>query len=205
MVEADIGLIKRICIFTQQNDSMKALVTDKILSVEEYIEHELKAERRSEYINGQLFEMPGEKDINNELALQIFLLLTSQLKPKGYFLYVNDIKVAIPGEKKFFYPDVFVTREQKTENNQYIKYAPELLAEIVSPGSHSHDYIDKYIEYTKIPSLQYYLIVEPETILITMYARSEEGWEVQKFTKLSDEISLPALGASFLLQDIYAI
>jgi Uma2 family endonuclease len=184
---------------------MKALVTDKILTVEEYIQHELKAERRSEYINGQLFEMPGEKDINNELALQIFLLLTSQLKPKGYFLYVNDIKVAIPGEKKFFYPDVFVTREQKTENNQYIKYAPELLAEIVSPGSHSHDYIDKYIEYTKIPSLQYYLIVEPETILITMYARSEEGWEVQKFTKLSDEISLPALGASFLLQDIYAI
>ena len=99
---------------------MKALVTDKILTVEEYIQHELKAERRSEYINGQLFEMPGEKDINNELALQIFLLLTSQLKPKGYFLYVNDIKVAIPGEKKFFYPDVFVTREQKTENNQYI-------------------------------------------------------------------------------------
>ncbi len=184
---------------------MKDLVTDKILTVEEYIQHELKAERRSEYINGQLFEMPGEKDINNELALQIFLLLTGQLKPKGYFLYVNDIKVAIPGERKFFYPDVFITKEPKTEKNQYIKYAPELMVEIVSPGSHSHDYIDKYIEYTKIPSLQYYLIVEPETILITMYARTAEGWEVQKFTKLTDVISLPALEASLPLKDVYAV
>jgi Uma2 family endonuclease len=184
---------------------MKALVTDKILTVEEYIHHELKAERRSEYINGQLFEMPGEKDINNELAFQIAQLLNAQLKPKGYFTYINDVKVAIPGGDNFFYPDTFSTKEPKKYDNQYIKYSPELIVEIVSPGSHSHDYIDKYIEYTKIPSLQYYLIVEPETILITMYARTEAGWEVQKFTRLSDEISLPALGARLLLQDIYTI
>lgn len=184
---------------------MKTLITDKILTEEEYIQHELKAEHRSEYINGQLFEMPGEKDINNELALQIFLLLTRQLKPKGYFLYVNDIKVAIPGERKYFYPDFFITKEPKTEKNQYIKHAPELMVEIVSPGSHSHDYIDKYIEYTKIPSLQYYLIVEPETILITMYARTAEGWGVQKFTKPAETILLPALDASLSVKEIYEL
>jgi hypothetical protein len=38
-----------------------------------------------------------------------------------------------------------------------------------------------------------------------MYARTAEGWEVQKFTKLTDEISLPALGASLFLKDIYAV
>jgi Uma2 family endonuclease len=205
VVKADFGLKKRICIFTEQNDFMKALVTDKILTVEEYIQHELKAERRSEYINGQLFEMPGEKDINNELAGLIFMLLFKLLKPNGFTVYNHDIKVSIPNEKKYFYPDVFATREAKGNENQYIKYSPEIIVEVVSPGSHSHDYIDKYIEYTKIPSLQYYLIVEPETILITMYARTEEGWEVQKFTKLADEISLPALGGSLLLKDIYVV
>ncbi len=182
---------------------MKALITDKILTEEEYIQHELKAEHRSEYINGQLFEMPGEKDINNELAFQIAQLLNAQLKPKGFSVYLNEVKVAIPGERKYFYPDVFLTKEPKTEKNQYIKRAPELMIEIVSPGSHSHDYIDKYIEYTKIPSLQYYLIVEPETILITMYARTGEGWEVQKFTKLKETILLPVLGVSLSLKEIY--
>jgi len=183
---------------------MKALVTDKILTVEEYIQHELKAEHRSEYINGQLFEMTGEKDINNELAFQIAQLLSAQLKAKGFSIYLNEVKVAIPGGGKYFYPDTFATKEPKGLQNQYIKYAPELIVEIVSPGSHSHDYIDKYIEYTKIPSLHYYLIVEPETILITMYARTANDWEVQKFTRLTDEISLPAMGASLLLKDIYA-
>ena len=35
------------------------------LTVEEYIQLELQSERRHEFINGQLIEMPGEKDINN--------------------------------------------------------------------------------------------------------------------------------------------
>ena len=182
---------------------MKPPVSGKIFTVDEYIQHELKAERRSEYINGQLFEMPGEKDINIELAFQIAQLINAQLKPKGYFTYINDVKVAIPGGEKYFYPDTFSTREPKGYENQYIKYSPELIVEIVSPGSHSHDYIDKYIEYTSIPSLQYYLIVEPETILVTMYKRSAEGWEVEKFTKLSNVISLPALDVELPLKEIY--
>lgn len=183
---------------------MKALVTDKILTVEEYIQHELSAERRSEYINGQLFEMAGEKDINNIIAGIIYMLLIKKLLPKGYSVFNHDVKLAIPNENKYFYPDVFATKEVSNEENQYIKASPEIIVEVVSKYSHTTDYIDKYIEYTKIPSLQYYLIVEPETILITMYARTAEGWEVQKFTKLTDVISLPALEASLSLKDVYA-
>jgi Uma2 family endonuclease len=182
---------------------MNAPVNDKVFTVEAYIQHELKAERRSEYINGQLFEMPGEKDINNELAFQIAQLLNAQLKPKGYFTYINDVKVAIPGGENYFYPDTFATKEPKGHNNQYIKYAPELIVEIVSPGSHSHDYIDKYIEYTKILSLQYYLIVEPETILVTLYKRISDGWEVEKFTKLTEVMTLPVLDITLPMNEIY--
>lgn len=38
------------------------------LTVEEYIQLELQGVVRHEFINGQLFEMPREKDINNEMA-----------------------------------------------------------------------------------------------------------------------------------------
>ena len=43
----------------------------KPLTIEEYIRFELQSECRHEYINGQLIEMPGEKDINNEIAIYI--------------------------------------------------------------------------------------------------------------------------------------
>jgi Uma2 family endonuclease len=182
---------------------MNASVNDKILTVEEYIQHELKAERRSEYINGQLFEMPGEKDINNIIAGILYLLCMKQLQPKGYFVFNHDIKIGIPNEQKYFYPDVFATKEQRTEFNQYIKHSPELIIEVVSASSHSNDYIDKFIAYTKIPSLQYYLIVEPETILVTLYKRTSDGWEVEKFTKLTEVIALPVLDIKLPMSEIY--
>jgi len=40
---------------------MRTAASDKIFSIEEYIKYELTSERRHEFINGQLFEMPGEK------------------------------------------------------------------------------------------------------------------------------------------------
>lgn len=74
------------------------------LSVEEYIRRELQSELRHEYINGQLIEMPGEKDINNQIAGLIYILLFTQLKSKGFQLYMNDVKVGIPDGTKYFYP-----------------------------------------------------------------------------------------------------
>ena len=44
---------------------MRQATSDKIYTVEEYIQHELLSEVRSEFINGQLFQMSGEQDINN--------------------------------------------------------------------------------------------------------------------------------------------
>ncbi len=41
------------------------------LTVEEYIQLEFESDVRHEFINGQLIEIPGEKDINNQVAIYI--------------------------------------------------------------------------------------------------------------------------------------
>lgn len=73
------------------------------MTVEEYIQYEWTADGRHEYINGQLFEIPGEKDINNEVAglIHAFLL---HLKSKGFQIYNHDVKVTGPGGAKYHYP-----------------------------------------------------------------------------------------------------
>ncbi len=184
---------------------MRTVTSDKTYTVEEYIMHEWTAEARSEFINGQLFEMPGEKDINNEIALLIaFFIMQQLLKEKGYQVYAHDVKVKIFGENKYYYPDVFVTKEVKTESNKYIKSEPMLIVEVVSESSQVNDYVDKYIDYTKLLSLQYYLIVEPETLLITCYKRGEQSeWITSKFTRLEDEVKLDILNVSFTLKQVY--
>jgi Uma2 family endonuclease len=183
---------------------MRTVTSDKTYTVEEYVRHEWTAPARSEFINGQLFEMPGEKDINNEIAGNLYILFSNLLKAFGYFIYSHDIKVKIFSENKYYYPDVFVTKEARTGNNQYIKSEPVLIVEVVSETSQVTDYVDKYIDYTKIPSLQYYLIVEPETTLITCYTKGENGeWHTTKHTKPSDEVKLASLEVVFQLKQVY--
>lgn len=183
---------------------MRVDTSDKKYTVEEYIQHELKSQVRSEFINGQLFEMAGEKDINNEIAGNLYILFSTLLKSLGYFIYSHDVKVKVFGENKYYYPDVFVTRELKIESNKYIKSEPVLIAEVVSESSQINDYVDKYIAYTKIPSLEYYIIIEPETTLITCYTKAGNAeWITSKYTRLEDVIILNALDVSFQLKQIY--
>jgi Uma2 family endonuclease len=184
--------------------AMRTAVNDKIFSLEEYIQHELHAERRSEFINGQLYPMPGEKAINNKIAFLLSIILYNWLNENGYEIFNHDIKVSIPNENKYYYPDVFATKETPTQANDYIKSEPEIIIEVVSPSSQVSDYVDKYIDYTKIPSLQYYVIVEPETLLITVYQRGDANtWEIFKYTKKEEMVNLDKLGISFLMSDVY--
>ncbi len=185
---------------------MRNAVDDKIYTVEEYIQYELKSERRHEFINGQLFEMPGEKDINNQIGFLIAMMLYGFFKNKGYEIYNHDVKVAIPGSNKFYYPDIFATKEERTANNQYIKYEPAIIAEVVSESTQVTDYVDKYIDYTKIPSLIYYIIIEPETTLITVYEKDATGnWFARKYTNISDAVKLEKLHVEFLVKDVYTV
>ena len=36
------------------------------------------------------------------------------------------MKVAIPGENQFFYPDILITKEAETDQSRYVQYQPEL-------------------------------------------------------------------------------
>ncbi|HZH96700.1 MAG TPA: Uma2 family endonuclease [Flavisolibacter sp.] len=176
------------------------------LTVAEYIQMELQSEKRHEFISGELIEMPGEKDINNQIAIFICTFLVQHLMPKGFQVYINDVKVAIPDRTKYFYPDVFATKELRTGENQYIKYEPELIVEVISPSTHITDTVDKYIAYTSIPSLKYYLIVEPETVYTTLFSKNAEGkWEAMSYVRNTDVLLLPQLDIVLPLNEVYKL
>ncbi|HVF97144.1 MAG TPA: Uma2 family endonuclease [Flavisolibacter sp.] len=80
-----------------------------------------------------------------------------------------------PRPHQIFLPNVFVTKEPQTAANEYIQYEPEPIVEVISPLSRITDTVDKYIDYSAIPSLKYYLVVEPEVTYVTLYARNEGG------------------------------
>jgi Uma2 family endonuclease len=73
----------------EENSNAMTAIQEEIMNVDEYIQYELRSERRHEFVNGQLFEMPGESDINNEIAGFFYTLFRLTLKKKGYIAYLK--------------------------------------------------------------------------------------------------------------------
>ncbi len=183
---------------------MEAIVKDKLYTVEEYFKLEESSELRHEFINGQLFEMPGATKKHHLTIQRIERFLAPLFEPKNYLVYRETMKIKITGERKYYYPDIFITRETSIDNEPYSCYEPELIVEVSSESTFKNDAVDKLIAYQRIPSLKYYLIVDPENTEVICYTKDNEGgWLSEAFTSKEDKILLKKFDAELLLNAIY--
>ena len=182
---------------------METLVTGKIYSVVEYFALEEKSDVRHEFIHGQLFEMPGGSKIHNRVISRLQRML-EDLLGHSFQIYRVTMKCKIFGEDKYFYPDIIVTDEPEKETELFCCYSPALLVEVISDSTLKTDIIDKLIAYQKIPTLQYYLIVNPQLPEVAVFSKAPNGgWLSEAYTQKDDMISLPGLGAEMQLGMLY--
>ena len=179
--------------------------TNIILTEEDYIQFELSSDIRHELINDTLIDMPGDSPIHNYITGSFYILSRTLLKGSAFSVFMEDVKLKIPGEKKYFYPDIFLTKEKFDPSKGYILHDAELIVEVLSPGTRLFDTVDKFIEYKKITSLKYYLLVEPEKQYVNCLSKNKEGqWESFVYTELQEKIALTAVeNISFDLHSIY--
>ncbi|MDQ6815732.1 MAG: Uma2 family endonuclease [Bacteroidota bacterium] len=173
-------------------------------SLESYLKLEEAGELKHEFYYGKLFEMPGAPVLHNNMCLKLFLSLYSRLREYGLQVNVENVKVKIEGEDIYLYPDVLVTKEFFQTMKDYIVHQPVLIAEVLSDSTRKYDSIDKFIQYQKISSLRYYLLVEPEKHVVIFYEKDENcEWSAKTFTEMDEEILLPFFPAQLTLADIY--
>jgi Uma2 family endonuclease len=177
-------------------------VAEKIYTVEEYFELERNSEVKHEFVEGQLIEMPGEKRIANRVAGSIYALLLQLLNHKVFEVYIQDVKLSTVKNKRYRYPDVMVVPVVDDEDDDMVHQAV-LIAEVLSPSTEKTDRNDKLKEYSKIPSVQYYLLVSQEETVIELYKRNGNIFEYSFFTERIDIIDLPFFDIKLTLEDIY--
>jgi Uma2 family endonuclease len=96
-----------------------------------------------------------------------------------------------------------VTKEQFQSLKEYIVHQPILIAEVLSDSTRKYNSTEKFIQYQKISSLRYYLLVEPEKHVVIFYEKDDNGeWAGRTFTEMDEVISLPVLESQLLLADI---
>jgi len=180
---------------------MKLVEVDKkFASDEEYFSFEEASELKHELINGNLYEMSGSSKYHNKLERFIANFLEGILNNNEYEIFIEGFKVKTPSGN-FFYPDVIVCANTA---EPYYTDEPILLVEVLSETTRKFDLTDKFIQYQQIPTLQYYLCVEPEQQVIFFYFKNENGeWLAETFTKDESIIELPTLNISFSVKDVY--
>ncbi len=179
-------------------------IDDKIYSLDEYILLDEASDIRHEFINGQLYDMSGTSDLHNEIVGNLYFYFRALLDNSSTKIYFENVKCKIQGEEYYTYPDVFITNNESDKENKYIKQHPSLIIEVLSDSTRKYDTVDKFIQYQKINSLQYYIIVEPEVYSVHCFSKDDTGeWQAAIYTKLDEAIDLKLLSIQLPLKAIY--
>jgi len=179
---------------------LKELVQEN-MSVEAYLMQEEKAPVRHEFVNGKLFEISGGTRFHEKVIMNISSILNFLLRTKGYEVFAQGLRCS-PNNERYYYPDILVTNE--VFSDERFSKQPILLAEVLSPSTRSYDAVDKFIAYRAIPTVEYYLLIEPDSFLVTLHYKTAEGeWMAEIFNKKNSIIDLPKLNVQLPLEEIY--
>ena len=152
------------------------------LSEEAYLSHELHSALKHEYVDGQIYALAGAADRHNRVSMNIAGHLWGASRGGPCRVYTNDMKVRIQTDltSRFYCPDVMVTCDPN-DTEDFFKTSPCLIAEVLSPSTQGTDRREKLFAYQSVPSLNYYLIVDPDERFVELYRRDERGWWYHEF------------------------
>lgn len=171
------------------------------ISAEAYLLREEKAAARHEFINGKLYEMPGGTRMHEKVIINLSTILNILLRSQGYDVFAQGLRCSTNAER-YYYPDILVTNEKFPDVR--FSQKPVLLSEVLSPSTRVIDFVDKFIDYRSISSVEYYLLIEPDYCHATMNYKTPDGeWMAEVFNKKTAVIDLPKIGIQLKLEDIY--
>ena len=168
------------------------------ISEEGYLQGELLAETKHEYIDGQVHTMAGASENHNLLSVNIATELKTRLKGTPCRTFIADMKVKVGAN--FFYPDVMVVC-QEDNDNEYYKTAPVIIVEVLSKSTRRFDQTDKRLRCQRIPSLEEYVLIEQDKGEIQVFSKKDQ-WQ-SFYYYLGDDITFYSLGITVRVEDIY--
>ncbi|HJY82799.1 MAG TPA: Uma2 family endonuclease [Candidatus Binatia bacterium] len=179
----------------------------KLLTAEEYLAFERKAEFKSEYFAGEMFAMVGASQRHNLIAANIIRALGNQLLERPCNVYPSDMRVKISKINKYTYPDIVVAcGEEQFENEQNDTLLnPAVIIEILSESTEAYDRGKKFEHYQSLESLREYLLISQDPYRVEQYVRRDDRtWTYFELHQAADTVHLPTIDCDLSLKDIYA-
>lgn len=180
--------------------------TKKYITPEEYLTAEREATFKSEYYQGEVFAMSGAGNNHNIITINLIVQLHTNLRGKNCQVYSNDMRLHIPVNGLYTYPDIMAVCGEKKflDDKEDTLTNPFIIIEVLSPSTEDYDMGKKFMLYRSIPTLQYYILVDAQSCRISKYSINESGnWELMDINNLHGNLALDNLDLNLPISEIY--
>ena len=176
------------------------------LSVEDYFRIEETALRKSEYLNGEMKEMPGVSREHTLIVTNFVFNLELQLLDRPYEVYSSELRLKVSATGLYTYPDVIVSDAEPAfeDRGGHTFLNPILLVEVLSKATESYDRGRKFSHYQRVSSLQEYVLVSQYEFRVEQYVRQSDGkWLYTKTTDPNGHVVFESVACRVSMEGLY--
>ncbi len=176
------------------------------LTEAEYLAIERAAESKSEYYQGKIFAMAGARANHNRIVMNLSSNVHQQLRQRRCEVYASDMRVHIPANTLYTYPDVsaFCGEPEFLDEDRDTLLNPTFIAEVLSETTERYDRGRKFELYRSIESLREYLLVASDRVHVDLYTRQPGGqWLLSSFGRLEEVVALDSIGCRLTVAELY--
>ena len=176
------------------------------ISEEEYLEKERAATEKHEYYRGEIFAMSGASLNHTIISMNCSGELHYELKEKECLPYGSDLRIHIPKNSLYTYPDMSIIcgKPNLTDDKFDTATNPSVIIELLSKSTRNYDKGEKFTLYREIESLQEYLLIDTEKIYVEKHIRNaDNSWTLTENKSIKDSVFISTNKYDFMLEDIY--
>ena len=157
---------------------------------------------RYEYLEGELKMLAGGSADHSTITTNLTSILHRLLEDGPCKVYNSDMQLQL-SESRYVYPDITVTcdlRDETPEDNR--THYPSVVVEVLSPTTEAADRGKKLLYYQAHPTIQEYMLVDSQSMLVEVYHREKGRWSFSVHGS-GDSVQLEAIGVRFFVNDAY--
>lgn len=172
---------------------------------EEYLALERNAEFKSEYLDGRIVAMTGASIRHVTITTNVIGELRARLRGGRCRVFSGDMRIQIGGGRRYTYPDAAAVcgEVRVADGTPDSLLNPALIVEVLSPSTEAYDRGEKFLHYRTIESLQEYVLIAQDRVLVERFVRGGDFWTLSTLTDLDVSLELVSVDCSIPLREIY--
>lgn len=185
---------------------MTSVIADTFISMQDYLKLEKEKEDKHEYYKGEVFCMAGATLQHDRIHINLVSAINPFLKGKPCDIFSNDIRIHIPENTLFTYPDAFIVCEkhQLLENELDTVLNPAVIFKILSRSTRKYDKLKKFSLYRSIASFSEYILIDSEKIEVEHYVKNDDNtWTLTVYNKPEQAFLIKKIEMRISLSDLY--